>query len=117
MNIVLTFLIIRVFTFLLSAVLLFMQGRILYIKRGKHNGMRPYRILLFLFTLAFAIDNAIVSTSDAALYFFKIGHGSSNDYLMYLRLVSRLIEVGTISYFYKLIYTIQKIHHDDKDTK
>jgi hypothetical protein len=117
MNIILPFLVIRILTFLLSAVLLFMQGRILWIKRGKHNGMRPYRILLFLFTLAFVVDNAIISGADVAAYFFNIGHGTSMDYLVYVRLVSRLIEVGTISYFYKLIYTIQKIHHDDKDTK
>jgi hypothetical protein len=105
MDTTLLFLIIRVITLILSGVLAFRQVSIIYKKRNVGDKMKPYRLLLFLFTLAFFTDNAIVSYMDTAKFFFDIGHGVTADSLVVVRLMSRVIEITAIGYFYKLIYS------------
>lgn len=111
MNTTLLFLIIRAITLVFSGALAFMQGKILYQKWGNHNGMKKYRLLLFLFTLAFFVDGAIISYADFLLYFYNVGHGQTMDYLVSVRLISRIIEMTAIGYFYKLIYSAKNNEH------
>jgi hypothetical protein len=98
------FLILRILTLIPSLILTILQGKILCQKWGNSNGMRPYRILLFLFTLAFACDNAIVAYGDFLKLFFNINHGDTFNDITYVRYIARLVELTAIYYFYKLIY-------------
>jgi hypothetical protein len=104
MNDTTCFLILRIITFIPSSILAIHQGYLLIKKRGNHNGMKPYRLLLFLFTLTFAIDSGIVAYGDFLKAFFNIGHGSTFTDISYLRYLARIIELTAIFYFYKLIF-------------
>ena len=91
-----------------SGALLVLQSYILWQKRGNHNGMKKYRILLFLFTLAFFVDNTIISYEDLLKYFYNVGHSVSLTGLTLYRLIARIIEVVAIFYFYILIYIVNQ---------
>ena len=104
MNDVLTFSILRLLTLIPSLVLTVLQAQIMIKKWKSRDKMRPYRLLLFLFTLTFAIDSGIVAYGDFLKAFFNIGHGSTFTDINYLRYLARLIELMAIFYFYKLIF-------------
>lgn len=104
MNNEIGFLLLRLLTLVPSLILTILQGTILVRKWGHHNGMKPYRILLFLFTLAFTIDSGVVAYGDYLKIFYSIGHGDTFTDLTVVRYIARLFELTAIFYFYKLIF-------------
>lgn len=108
MNEVLTFCILRTATLLPSLVLTILQGKVMVKKWKSRDKMKPYRLLLFLFTLTFTIDDAIVLYGDFLKYFLGIGHGQTFSDITGLRYFSRVLELITIYYFYRLIYGVKK---------
>lgn len=114
MNDFLLFFILRLLALIPSVILAIVQGIILVKKWGQHNGMKPYRILLFLVTLSFAVDSAIVASSDFAGAFLGISHRNFFGGLTEIRVFSRFLELGAIWYFYKIIYDVRKDGPDHK---
>lgn len=108
MNDVLTFSILRTLTLIPSLVLTVLQAQIMIKKWKSRDKMRPYRLLLFLFTLTYTIDNAIILYGDCLKYLFGISHGESFSDITGLRYLARVLELITIYYFYKLIYGVRK---------
>jgi len=108
MNEALTFSILRFGTLIPSLILTVLQGQIMVKKWKSRDKMRPYRLLLFLFTLTFTIDNGIILYGDILKYFFGIGHGQTFSDINGLRYCARILELITIYYFYRLIYGVRK---------
>lgn len=108
MNNYLLFLILRLAILIPSFILCLSQGLILYRKWGNHNGMRPYRILLFLVTLAFTTDSAIVAAGDFAGAFLNVSHSQFFGGMTEIRILARLIELLTIWSFYKVVFDAKK---------
>lgn len=112
MNEVVTFTILRLLTLVPSFVLTVIQLRTLIKKEGLKNDMGKYRLLLFLFTLSFTIDNAIVFYGDFCKIIFGTSHGDTFNNLTTIRYLSRLVELTAIFYFYKLIYGVKNGKND-----
>ena len=108
MNEALTFSILRIGTFIPSLILTILQGQIMVKKWKSRDKMKPYRLLLFLFTLTFTIDNGIVLYGDLLKYFLGVSHGQTFSDITGLRYFSRVLELITIYYFYRLIYGVKK---------
>lgn len=107
MNDVIIFSILRLLTLIPSLVLTVLQAQIMIKKWKVKDKMRPYRLLLFLFTLTYTIDNAIVLYGDFLKYFLGISHGDTFTDVTGVRYLARVLELITIYYFYKLIYGVK----------
>lgn len=114
MNDFILFFILRLLTLIPALVLIIVQGVILVKKWGQHNGMKPYRLLLFIVTLSITIDSAIVAASDFAGGFLGISHRDFFGGLTEIRLLARIIEIGAIWFFYKIIYDVRNDGPDHK---
>jgi uncharacterized membrane protein len=112
MNDALTFSILRLLTLIPSVILTIVQGKIMIKRWNNKDKMRPYRLLLFLFTLAFTVDNGIVLYGDLLKYFFQTTHGQTFSEITGLRYLSRVLELITIYYFYRLIYVVKNDKND-----
>lgn len=107
-----TFTILRLLTLVPSAILTIVQFRTIIKKWKIKDSMGKYRLLLFLFTLSFTIDNAIVFYSDICKLIFGISHGDTFNDLTTIRYLSRIVELIAIFYFYKLIYGVKNGKND-----
>ncbi len=114
MNDFIIFFILRLLIFIPALVLTVVQGVILVRKWGNHNGMKPYRLLLFLVTLSYSVDSGIVAAGDFAGGFLNISHSQFFGGLTELRLFARFLELMAIWYFYKIIYNAR---YDGSDHK